>query len=440
VLAWYDKHRRSLPWRAPPGEPADPYRVWLSEIMLQQTTVTAVAPYFAAFIARWPTVESLADAPVEEVMRRWAGLGYYARARNLHACARLVTTEHGGRFPDTETALRGLPGIGPYTAAAIAAIAFGRRATVVDGNVERVVARLLAIDTPLPAAKALLAKAAAALTPFERHGDHAQAMMDLGATICRPRKPACALCPVTARCAGHQRGTPEHYPRKAARPERPVRHGTAFFIRRQDGSVLLRTRPSQGLLGGMAEFPGTEWGLAARPQKAPRRPPAGKELDHKELDHKDLDHKDLDHDEFGSETALEQFPAKRSPLRVAKLRQGRTLEPVSDSTGSETALVARADPSLAIREIGPGIDPAILALLRAGRMAGSHLVVAHAFTHFRLELAIRVAEVPGGSPPPPGYRWVQERQLDREALPSVMRKVLNAVRRNAATRQAPIGW
>ncbi|MDE2579562.1 MAG: A/G-specific adenine glycosylase [Hyphomicrobiales bacterium] len=258
LLAWYDKNARALPWRARGGAAPDPYAVWLSEVMLQQTTVAAVGPYFHKFMQRWPTVEALAGAPDAEVLAAWAGLGYYARARNLIACARSVAAR-GGRFPDTEEALRALPGVGAYTAAAVAAIAFGRRAVVVDGNVERVVARLFAIETLLPAAKPEMRARMDALTPRKRAGDFAQAMMDLGATICTPRRPACALCPLNAQCAARQAGAQETYPRRPEKTERPRRKGAVFVAIREDGAVLLRNRPPKGLLGGMSEFPGSVW-------------------------------------------------------------------------------------------------------------------------------------------------------------------------------------
>ena len=259
LLAWYDRHRRVLPWRARPGEVADPYRVWLSEIMLQQTTVAAVAPYFANFLQCWPDVTALAAAPLDDVLTAWAGLGYYARARNLHKCAQAVMRDFGGEFPNTEAELLKLPGIGGYTAAAIAAIAFGRRAVVMDGNVERVMARLHRIATPLPAAKPELRALADALTPEERAGDYAQAVMDLGATICTPRKPRCALCPWRGDCAAFRAGDAEDYPRKTPKPERPVLHAVAYWMTLPNGAVLLRRRPEQGLLGGMMEIPTNTW-------------------------------------------------------------------------------------------------------------------------------------------------------------------------------------
>lgn len=261
LLAHYDRHARELPWRVPPGDAAapDPYRVWLSEIMLQQTTVAAVIPYFAKFVARWPTVKDLAAADEAELMAAWAGLGYYARARNLIACARAVANGHGGRFPDTEDGLRALPGIGAYTAAAIAAIAFGRRAVVIDANVERVVARLFAIDTPLPAARPEIRAAADHITPEGRAGDFAQAMMDLGAGICTVRAPQCLLCPLRSRCEAHRAGDAERYPVKPAKKEKPHRHGTVWWLERADGHVWLERRDDRRMLGGMAGLPGTAW-------------------------------------------------------------------------------------------------------------------------------------------------------------------------------------
>jgi A/G-specific adenine glycosylase len=259
LLAWYDRHRRALPWRVRTGEQPDPYRVWLSEIMLQQTTVRAVAPYYARFLARWSDVRALAAAPLDDVLKAWAGLGYYARARNLHACARAVVERHGGNFPASEAELRTLPGVGAYTAAAIAAIAFDAPASPVDGNIERVVARLFAVEEPLPGAKPELRRLARSLTPQQRAGDFAQAMMDLGATICTPKKPACALCPWNDGCAAFARGDAETFPRRIPKREGALRRGAAFVARRADGHVLVRTRPAKGLLGGMTEVPTTEW-------------------------------------------------------------------------------------------------------------------------------------------------------------------------------------
>jgi A/G-specific adenine glycosylase len=259
LLAWYDRHRRRLPWRSAPGEPADPYCVWLSEIMLQQTTVKAVGPYYMKFLGRWPDVAALAAAKLDDVLRAWAGLGYYARARNLHACAQVVVQQHDGQFPDTEDALRTLPGIGGYTAAAIAAIAFGRRAVAIDGNIERVISRLFAIETELPAAKTEIRARAEMLVPQRRAGDLTQAMMDLGATICTPAKPACGICPWLEPCVARTRGDAETFPRKAPKVEGRLRHGASFVVTRADGHVLVRTRPSKGLLGGMTEVPSTAW-------------------------------------------------------------------------------------------------------------------------------------------------------------------------------------
>lgn len=262
LLAWYDRHRRQLPWRALPGETPDPYRVWLSEIMLQQTTVTAVAPYYERFLMRFPTVMALAEAEEQAVMAAWAGLGYYARARNLHECARTVAAS-GGAFPRDAEGLLRLPGIGPYTASAIAAIAFGVPVVPVDGNVERVTARLFAIETPLPAAKPAIRAAAEQLgsdpAARARPSDFAQALFDLGATICTPAAPGCAVCPWLADCAARRAGIETELPRKTPKPERPLRHGVHFWLTDETGRVLLRRRAPRGLLGGMTELPGTPW-------------------------------------------------------------------------------------------------------------------------------------------------------------------------------------
>jgi len=263
LLAHYDRHARDLPWRVGPaargqGVRPDPYHVWLSEIMLQQTTVAAVRGYFATFTARWPDIAALAAAPEAEVLAAWAGLGYYARARNLVRCARMVAGDLGGRFPDTEDALRTLPGIGAYSAAAIAAIAFDQPAVVVDANVERVVARLFGCDVPLPGAKPRIRELTARITPDARPGDFAQAMMDLGATICTPRAPRCMLCPLAAHCTAQAAGDPERLPVKAPRRARPVRRGTIWWIVRDD-RVWLEQRPARGLLGGMRAPPDDGW-------------------------------------------------------------------------------------------------------------------------------------------------------------------------------------
>jgi A/G-specific adenine glycosylase len=261
LLAWYDAHARRLAWRAASGAKADPYRVWLSEIMLQQTTVPHATPYFLAFTERWPTVTALAAAPEGEVMAAWAGLGYYARARNLLACARAVTDSHGGIFPDTEDGLRALPGVGAYTAAAVAAIAFDRPANVVDGNVERVMARLFALETPLPPAKPELAGLAAGFVRPERPGDWAQALMDLGAVVCRPTTPLCEECPLARDCRALASGAPEAYPRRLAKAARPHRHGVAYVLL-SGGRVGLVRRPPRGLLGGMLGLPTSDWRAA----------------------------------------------------------------------------------------------------------------------------------------------------------------------------------
>jgi A/G-specific adenine glycosylase len=339
LLAWYDRHRRRLPWRSPPGERGDPYHVWLSEIMLQQTTVKAVAPYYARFLARWPDVGALAAASLDEVLRTWAGLGYYARARNLHACAQAVVERHGGDFPADEASLRTLPGIGPYTAAAIAAIAFDRPATPVDGNVERVIARLYAVEDALPAAKAAIQRLASALTPARRAGDFAQAMMDLGATLCTPKKPACARCPWNQPCAARVRGTPEVFPLKTPKPAGRLRRGAAFVAVRADGRLLVRSRPPKGLLGGMTEVPTTEW-----------------------------------MPDFDARHALAASPRLAGKRKVAWRRV-------------------------------PG-------------------TVTHVFTHFPLELVVYTTRVAARTAAPQRMRWVPLAELGREALPSLMRKVI----------------
>lgn len=269
LLDWYDAHGRSLVWRSPPGAPPpDPYRVWLSEVMLQQTTTPHAAPYFQAFTTRWPTVADLAAADHAEVMAAWAGLGYYARARNLLACARAVAFEHGGVFPDTEAELLTLPGVGAYTAAAVAAIAFGRPANVVDGNIERVMARLFAVETPLPAARPALRRLAAGLVAGDRPGDWPQALMDLGAGVCRPGRPLCDLCPLTRWCAGFRSGAPDRYPPRPERADRPRRVGLAWILRDRRGRVALVRRPDRGLLGGMLGLPTSDWSVGA-----PEAPP-----------------------------------------------------------------------------------------------------------------------------------------------------------------------
>ena len=277
LLDWYDRERRDLPWRSKRGRRSDPYRVWLSEIMLQQTTVKAVITFYDKFLKRWPTVDLLAAAPLDDVLAAWAGLGYYSRARNLHKCAQAIVADYGGQFPRTEAELAKLPGIGPYTAAAIAAIAFGQAATPVDGNIERVVSRLFAFKGPLPAAKRDIKRLAATLTPQRRAGDFAQAMMDLGASLCSPKRPSCLMCPLQQDCHAHALGIEQQLPVKAAKLDRPVRYGIAFLALREDGHVLLRKRPEAGLLGGMLEVPSTDWGddwlpvdqaIAAQPVKA----------------------------------------------------------------------------------------------------------------------------------------------------------------------------
>jgi A/G-specific adenine glycosylase len=277
LLSWYDAHARAMPWRVPPadkqaGVAPDPYRVWLSEIMLQQTTVAAVRGYFIKFTTLWPNVRALAAAEDADVMAAWAGLGYYARARNLLKCARAVVADHKGQFPDTVEALQTLPGIGPYTSAAIASIAFDRQATVVDGNVERVMSRLYAVEVPLPTSKPELTALATGLTPDARQGDYNQAVMDLGATICTPKSPACGICPWMDACQARAQGIAAELPKKLPKKQKPTRLGIAYVMRRPDGAWLLETRPEKGLLGGMLGWPGSDWSDAPAP--APPAPAA----------------------------------------------------------------------------------------------------------------------------------------------------------------------
>lgn len=268
LLYWYDHSRRIMPWRALPGVRPNPYHVWLSEIMLQQTTVAAVAPYFQRFLKRWPTIKHLAKARLDDVLKMWAGLGYYRRAHGLHQCARQISAEYNGEFPISEKELLNLPGFGPYTAAAVAAIAFGQRASVVDGNVERVMARIFAIRTPMPKAKNKLRELAAGLLPDARYGDYAQALMDLGATICTPRNPKCDLCPWMQSCKAYTLGIQSQLPRRAKVKAKPIRYATAFVLFNKKGQIFIRKRPKQGLLGGMMEVPTTDWGEGQKPSPA----------------------------------------------------------------------------------------------------------------------------------------------------------------------------
>jgi A/G-specific adenine glycosylase len=380
LLAWYDRHRRALPWRARPGERSDPYRVWLSETMLQQTTVKAVAPYYARFLARWPDLNALAAASLDEVLAAWAGLGYYARARNLHACARALVEQHGAQFPASEGALRELPGIGAYTAAAIVAIAFDHRATPVDGNIERVIARLYALGTPLPAGKVEIERQARTLTPAARAGDFAQALMDLGATICTPKKPACALCPWNDACVAHARGEADLFPIRAPKREGQLRRGAAFVVRRADNCVLLRTRPARGLLGGMSEVPTTAWTA-----------------------------------DFDEATALPHAPRFHLSLPDGERPASAAAVGGSRVKGSGRQVPSNTGP--------PHPDPLPDGESEVAwrRLPG---VVRHVFTHFPLELTVYRAELPHQTAAPTGTRWIAIAQLGEEALPSLMRKVV----------------
>jgi A/G-specific adenine glycosylase len=259
ILAWYDQNRRHLPWRSAPGVLANPYHVWLSEIMLQQTTVVTVKPYFEYFLAIWPNIKVLAIAPLDDVLHAWQGLGYYARARNLHKCANIVASEYCGLFPQDEKNLLKLPGIGPYTAAAISAIAFGKKTTPVDGNIERVIARLFSVTEPIPKSKSKLCELACSMTPDARAGDYAQALMDIGATICTPKKPMCNLCPLSGECKAEASGIAGNLPNRVPKKKKPTRVGTIFWLSNDKGEVLLRRRPEKGLLGGMVGLPSSDW-------------------------------------------------------------------------------------------------------------------------------------------------------------------------------------
>jgi A/G-specific adenine glycosylase len=357
LLAWYDRNRRDLPWRARPGERSDPYRVWVSEIMLQQTTVAATIPYYQRFLARFPTVHALAAADVDEALRLWAGLGYYARARNLHACARAVVKRHDGHFPQKLAALRALPGIGDYTAAAIGAIAYDEPVVPIDGNVERVVARLYAIGEALPRGKPVIRRAAERLASKARAGDFAQALMDLGATLCTPKSPGCPRCPLRADCTAYRRCDPEAFPVREAKRQGRLRRGAAFVVLCDDGCLLVRTRPANGLLGGMTEVPTTEWANS-----------------------------------FDEQTALAHAPVLPRFTGKGARRQG-----------------------------GEGGSAICSPLASWRRVPG---VVRHVFTHFPLELIVFVTRVSAAFKAPAGMRWVACADLDREALPNLMRKVI----------------
>ena len=395
LLAWYDRNRRDLPWRARPGERSDPYRVWVSEIMLQQTTVAATIPYYQRFLARFPTVHALAAADLDEALRLWAGLGYYARARNLHACARTVVDRHGGRFPQELEALRALPGIGDYTAAAIAAIAYDACVVPIDGNVERVIARLFAIGEALPRGKPVIRRAAERLAPKARAGDFAQALMDLGATLCTPKSPGCPRCPLRADCAAYRRGDPEAFPVKEAKRQGRLRRGAAFVVLRDDGCVLVRTRPANGLLGGMTEVPTTEWTHS-----------------------------------FDERTALEHAPIlPRAAGEGDRLKGGGGGKTICSSLAPSTMRRMVPLPRFTGEDESESGERYSH---RDGTLSTPHPdawrrvlgVVRHVFTHFPLELIVFVARVPALAEAPVGTRWVPCADLDGEALPNLMRKVI----------------
>ncbi|MBV1700974.1 MAG: A/G-specific adenine glycosylase [Hyphomicrobiales bacterium] len=331
VLDWYGQAHRKLPWRAPPGQLAEPYRVWLSEIMLQQTNVATATPYYFNFLQKWPDVAALARAEPEAIMQAWAGLGYYSRARNLHACAQLICAEHGGEFPRREAQLLKLPGIGPYTAAAIAAMAFGASAVVVDGNIERIMTRMFALEAPLPKAKPEIRSHMASLTPARHAGDFAQALMDIGATLCAVKSPNCTACPLQADCLAAKAGNAATYPRRAEKVTRPHRQGHVYIAQKLDGSVLVQTNGPRGLFGGMTCLPHSGW--------------------------------------------------------ATKDAQGQALPPLP----------------LAWQELKGEVT--------------------HVFTHFSLSLTVHSGQA-ADMAAPNGMRWVGLAQLEFEALPSLMRKVL----------------
>jgi A/G-specific adenine glycosylase len=376
LLGWYDKNARALPWRVSPearksGERPDPYRVWLSEVMLQQTTVATVRPRFEAFLVRWPTIEALAAAPLDAVLSEWAGLGYYARARNLHKCA--VAVAALGKFPDNEEALRALPGVGDYTAAAVAAIAFDRRAIVMDGNIERVAARLFAVETPLPKAKPELKSAIRSVWPQKRSGDFAQALMDLGAGVCTPRAPKCLLCPLTDHCEGRAKGIAETLPVKAKKAEKPVRRGIAYALVNDKGEVLFERRPEKGLLGGMLGLPGTAWTEDSNPMR--RHPGAG-------------------------------AAGTRGPSPAVANASVRS---PGDGSRVRDFVAPRDDRGLCAF----GIDE--------WRPAGT---VTHTFTHFHLELDVMTARAPKGFRAGPDQQWLAPKEA---GLPTVMRKAIMVI-------------
>ena len=433
VLAWYDRHRRQLPWRAAPGRAADPYRVWLSEIMLQQTTVKAVGPYYRRFLDRFPTIRELAQAELDDVLKLWAGLGYYARARNLHGCAKAVIERHGGRFPASEAALRELPGIGDYTAAAIAAIAFDQRATPVDGNIERVIARLHAVEQELPGAKPLIRQLAAALTPQRRAGDFAQALMDLGSTICTPKQPACALCPWTNACKARARGDADTFPRKTPKIAGKLRRGAAFVVLRADGQMLVRTRAARGLLGGMTEVPNSAWTHDFDEDTALDHAPqflslgTGKAVAFGGSVQRATSprvHPKSGLPDFGPLSSGRSRKHPTSTERSAEANRGRVRGTLSESKSSREPLTPTLSP-----QAGRG-------RLRQPTWRRIPGVVRHVFTHFPLELTIYRLEVPARTKAPAHMRWIAVEGLGSEALPNLMRKVIT----HADVEVKAVGW